>query len=116
LLAQNINLVSSVLSVAGGNGGADNFAGGPGGFNVGRGGGGAGGIIDIQGVMADSLATNPYLWANLDGGTGFENGQGGFGTVDGVVFVIPEPPGIVLATIASLCGLGYRLSRWRAAG
>jgi hypothetical protein len=103
LLARSLTGSAFQVSATGGNGGAATGAGGPGGFQIGAGGGGGGGIIIYE--TDDGIAKG---W-DASGGTGLVDGQ------SGLVFnlVVLEPSGLVLATIASLAGLGYGLTRGR---
>jgi len=104
LLAQNVNLQLTLLSAAGGNGGDEATAGGPGGFDLGPGGGGAGGIIQFQGSRVENFG-----YVNVNGGTGYQNGGAGVFAND----PSPEPSSIVIGSIALLAVLGYSLIRRR---
>jgi hypothetical protein len=105
LMGQTVNLLPSpnFLDVAGGNGGALDFAGGPYGFDIGPGGGGGGGIIDIMGNLVGDAVYE------LQGGSGDESGA------PGVIFLssVPEPSAIVMASIALVTGLACGVIRRR---
>jgi len=105
LLGTNVSLDGVQLNAIGGDGGDGTSWGGMGRGNVEGGGGGGGGIIDIVGQIGTFS-----VQSNVSGGMGYDDGQTGRIYINSV----PEPSGIVLATIACLAGLSYGLIRRRA--
>jgi len=106
LLGSNISLLGAELDAQGGAGGQGFSYGGMAPGAIGNGGGGGGGIVDMAGNILFS-----YDHVYVNGGAGDDNGQNGLFFTSSV----PEPSGIVLASIASLAGVSYGLIRRRAA-
>ena len=107
ILGSSVSLLGTQLFTMGGNGGAGASWGGQAPGSDGAGGGGGGGIIDIAGPL---VATYSQYYVN--GGTGYANGE------DGSIFQssVPEPSSFVLAAIACMAGLSYRLITSRCRG